>query len=44
VARLERETALIGGGLDGGEQVVVTPLSGAAPGLLLRSAEQQSGG
>lgn len=44
VARLERDTALIKGGLDGDEQVVVTPLSGAVPGLLLRCAEQQTGG
>lgn len=39
VARLERETALIGKGLEGGEQVVISPLSGAADGLLLRRAD-----
>jgi RND family efflux transporter MFP subunit len=39
VLRLERETALISRGLAGGEQVVVSPVSGAADGLLLRRAE-----
>jgi RND family efflux transporter MFP subunit len=39
VLRLERETALISRGLAGGEQVVVSPVSGAADGLLLRQAE-----
>jgi RND family efflux transporter MFP subunit len=39
VARLERDTALISQGLAGGEQVVVSPVSGAADGLLLRRAE-----
>jgi RND family efflux transporter MFP subunit len=39
VLRRERETVLIGEGLAGGEQVVVTPVSGAADGLLLRQAE-----
>jgi hypothetical protein len=39
VLRLERETALISRGLKGGEQVVVSPVSGAADGLLLRQAE-----
>jgi hypothetical protein len=40
VVRRERETVLVGQGLEGGEQVVVSPLSGAADGLLLRRAEQ----
>lgn len=43
VMRLERETALVNGGLEGGEQVVLTSISGAADGLLLRTAEQSEG-
>lgn len=39
VVRREQAVALIAAGLAGGEQVVVTPISGAADGLLLRVAE-----
>ncbi|ORJ58545.1 efflux RND transporter periplasmic adaptor subunit [Geothermobacter hydrogeniphilus] len=39
VARREKNTVLISSGLQGGEQVVLTPISGAADGLLLRTAE-----
>ncbi len=39
VVRREKETVLVSSGLSGGEQVVLTPVSGAADGLLLRTAE-----
>jgi len=39
VVRREREQVLVSAGLDGSEQVVVTPISGAANGLLLRTVE-----
>lgn len=39
VIRREKETVLLRAGLQGGEQVVLTPISGAADGLLLRTAE-----
>jgi len=42
VVRRERDLVLVGGGLAGTEQVVVSPISGAADGLLLRRAEQPS--
>jgi len=42
VARRERETVLVSKGLNDGEQVVVTPISGAADGLLLRRAEEHN--
>jgi len=40
VVRRERETVLVSGGLVGGEQVVVTPVTGAANGMLLRTATE----
>jgi multidrug efflux pump subunit AcrA (membrane-fusion protein) len=36
VLRLEGEQALIGAGLEAGERVILTPLSGAAEGMTLR--------
>jgi len=39
VARRERDLVLVSQGLSGGEQVVVSPVSGAADGLQLRRAE-----
>lgn len=39
VVRREREVVLVGAGLAGDERLVLTPVSGAADGLLLRFAE-----
>jgi len=39
VARREKETVLVSAGLNGGEEVVLTSISGAADGLLLRKAK-----
>jgi len=43
VLRRERELVLVDGGLEGNEQLVVSPVSGAADGLLLRRAEPSAG-
>jgi hypothetical protein len=40
VARLEKQDALISGGLEDGEKVVLTNLSGVADGLKLRVARE----
>jgi hypothetical protein len=42
VARRERETVLVAAGLQRGERLVLTPLSGAAAGMELRPVEVMS--
>ncbi len=39
VLRYQQDHALITAGLDGGEKLVLTPISGAAPGMRLRTAD-----